>query len=170
MLTYMVSDKLCSSEKPNKEMFLEHYPEFKELSHCIDQYLNECIKVYLRHLNLDFDINNKKYHHPFAEILTSNVKKLKKAVHQIKRGKKYEWHVDSYPGNRAGDVPFLQFILYLNTLEPGQGGKTKFINGRKVRPEVGKIVIFPRSWTFPHCGKKVKADYKYIIAGGVEIS
>lgn len=36
------------------------------------------------------------------------------------------------------------------------------INGRKVKPEAGKVLVYPCSWTFPHTGAEVKYGSKYM--------
>ena len=74
------------------------------------------------------------------------------------RGGKYAWHFDE------GDARhFATLMIYLNTLELEEGGCTEFYGGRKVRPECGKVVIWPATWAYPHCGNEVKAEYKYAI-------
>ena len=55
------------------------------------------------------------------------------------------------------------FLWYLNTVE--EGGETEFWGQYKIKPEVGKLLLFPACWTFPHCGKRPLSDNKYIITG-----
>ena len=59
----------------------------------------------------------------------------------------------------------LTFLFYLNTLE--EGGHTEFWGNYKIKPETGKLLLFPASWTFPHCGKTPISDNKYIITGWI---
>ena len=68
-------------------------------------------------------------------------------------------------GIMTGDIVniyFIQLIFYLNTLQENQGGCTEFIDGKKVRPEMGKVLMYPCSWTFPHKGCEILDGYKYI--------
>ena len=74
------------------------------------------------------------------------------------RGGKYAWHYDG-----GEDGQFATLMIYLNTLEHEEGGCTEFYGGRKVRPECGKVLIWPATWAYPHCGNEVKAEYKYAI-------
>jgi hypothetical protein len=53
--------------------------------------------------------------------------------------------------------------VYLNTLETDEGGTTEFVNRRSIRPETGKMTIFPTTWPFIHTGRLIKADAKYIL-------
>jgi hypothetical protein len=81
-------------------------------------------------------------------------------------GDYFRWHVDDgYMQKRK-----VAFIMYLNTLSEGDGGETKFWKGKSVRPEEGKIIFFPATWTYAHCGETIKKGSKYIITGFVEES
>lgn len=81
------------------------------------------------------------------------------------KGAKYAWHFD---GGISSRDAFL-VIMYLNTLEPDEGGCTEFFNGRKIKPECGKVMVCPASWTYPHCGNEIKGEYKYIMTAIMEL-
>ena len=86
-------------------------------------------------------------------------------IQRLGKGDFYDWHHD-------GDVSkpfFIQVIFYLNTLQENQGGCTEFIDGKKVRPEMGKVLMYPCAWTFPHKGGEVLDGYKYICTTTVSI-
>lgn len=75
-------------------------------------------------------------------------------IQEMKEGEFYNWHVDdTVKFNRPRSVTCL---LYLNTLEEDHGGCTEFWCGKKVRPEQGKLLIFPSCWTYIHRGAPVK--------------
>jgi len=57
------------------------------------------------------------------------------------------------------------YIWYLNDVE--EDGETEFIDRMKVKPEAGKLVLFPATWTFPHRGIPPKTGLKYICTGWV---
>jgi Rps23 Pro-64 3,4-dihydroxylase Tpa1-like proline 4-hydroxylase len=58
----------------------------------------------------------------------------------------------------------LTFLFYLNDIE--EGGETEFFYGKlRIKPEAGKCVLFPASWTFPHRAIMPISDDKYIITG-----
>jgi len=53
-------------------------------------------------------------------------------------------------------------IWYLNEV-PGPGGDTEFpAQDIRVRPEEGKLVLFPPFWTHPHRAVTVESGTKYI--------
>jgi hypothetical protein len=42
---------------------------------------------------------------------------------------------------------------------------TEFLNGKKIKPEPGKIVFFPTTWTYAHRGQPIEKGNKYIVTG-----
>ena len=62
-------------------------------------------------------------------------------------------------------VPYTDYasILYLN--EDFEGGETEFLNGRKIKPETGKLVLFPSTWCMVHRGCPVTEGQKYLCVG-----
>ncbi len=59
------------------------------------------------------------------------------------------------------------YIWYLNDVE--EGGETEFFldGAMKIKPEKGKFIIFPATWTYLHKGNKPISNDKYIITGWV---
>jgi len=75
-------------------------------------------------------------------------------------GEYYHWHVDG--GSHDFSHRQLVAIWYLNDVE-GPGGETEFLfQGIKVRPDAGKLVLFPPFWTHEHRGVTLKQGVKYI--------
>lgn len=74
----------------------------------------------------------------------------------------YEWHQDFLV---LGDGRHREytFIWYLNTVDTG--GETEFFNGAKIKPEVGKLLLFPSTWTWIHRGRMPESSDKYICTG-----
>ena len=56
------------------------------------------------------------------------------------------------------------FMTYLNDVEGG-GCTTFDYFGIKVKPELGKTIIWPAEWTHAHAGETVTYGNKYIITG-----
>ena len=56
------------------------------------------------------------------------------------------------------------WMTYLNNVE--EGGETNFSHyGIRVKPEIGKTLIWPAEWTHAHNGGIVNSGEKYIITG-----
>lgn len=88
----------------------------------------------------------------------SSLERSKHNGFQIQKSGKYDWHDDSNT-EEDGERVFT-FIWYLNTID--EGGETDLIY-KKVKPRVGKLLIFPSTWTYVHRG--LPAENKYIITG-----
>ena len=75
-----------------------------------------------------------------------------------------EFHNDSY--NATKDcVRILTYILFLNDVK--DGGEIEFgENDLVVKPEVGKLLIFPSTWTYSY-KQNYSPNDKYIIIGGI---
>ena len=74
----------------------------------------------------------------------------------------FKLHVDEQNTSvRSRDIVFM---WYLNDVE--YGGETCFPEQElKVKPEAGKLVLFPSTWTYPHCANIPISSNKYIITG-----
>jgi len=71
---------------------------------------------------------------------------------------RFDYHVDvkDYATARR----FLAFFIYLNDVE--EGGETEFLFG-KVKPKMGRLVMFPPMWPWFHAGQKPVSGTKYFI-------
>lgn len=75
----------------------------------------------------------------------------------------YKYHSDNLIDYKNQRTRHITFIWYLNTVE--EGGQTEFWGHYKIKPETGKLVIFPACWTYPHTGLMPISNDKYIITG-----
>ena len=56
------------------------------------------------------------------------------------------------------------WMTYLNNVD--DGGTTNFTHyGMKIKPEIGKTLIWPAEWTHAHSGEILNSGVKYIITG-----
>jgi len=84
----------------------------------------------------------------------------------IKNEGKYAYHDDFQADYDKKRYRIFTYIFYLNDVI--EGGETEFLFGKyKIKPTTGKLMLFPASWTFPHCGKMPYSDDKYIITGWI---
>lgn len=75
----------------------------------------------------------------------------------------YTWHHDACVENNAQRI--VTYIWYLNTID--EEGTTEFIDGTQIKPEQGKLILFPAFWTHIHKGNPPKKKNKYICTGWV---
>lgn len=82
----------------------------------------------------------------------------------MKKKGKYLYHNDFDILFESMEFRAIAFIWYLNDVDIG--GETEFFNGKiKIKPEVGKLLLFPSLWTYPHSGLIPLSSDKYIITG-----
>ena len=82
------------------------------------------------------------------------------AIQRTNPGEFYHWHIDG--GSHEFSQRQLVVIWYLNDV-PGPGGETEFLyQDVSVRPERGKMVLFPPFWTHEHRSATLVEGVKYI--------
>jgi len=81
-------------------------------------------------------------------------------VQRYQPGEFYHWHIDG--GSHQFADRQLVAIWYLNDV-PGPGGETQFLyQDVSIRPEQGKMVLFPPFWTHEHRSAMLQEGVKYI--------
>jgi len=78
---------------------------------------------------------------------------------------KFVYHHDESIERNENRTRVLTYIWYLNDVEVG--GETEINATTRIKPETGKLLLFPASWTYPHCGIMPVSNDKYIITGWV---
>jgi len=82
------------------------------------------------------------------------------AIQRTLPGEFFHWHVDS--GSHAFADRQLVAIWYLNDVT-GPGGDTQFKHQElSIKPEMGKLLVFPPFWTHEHRGVTLEHGVKYI--------
>lgn len=82
------------------------------------------------------------------------------AIQRTNPGEHYHWHIDG--GSHEFSQRQLVAVWYLNDV-PGPGGETEFLfQDVKIKPEQGKLILFPPFWTHEHRGVTLQQGVKYI--------
>ena len=82
------------------------------------------------------------------------------AIQRTNPGEHYHWHIDG--GSHDFSQRQLVAIWYLNDVH-GPGGETEFLfQDVRIKPEAGKLVLFPPFWTHEHRGVTLEKGVKYI--------
>lgn len=82
-------------------------------------------------------------------------------VQRYRPGEFYHWHVDG--GSHQFADRQLVAIWYLNDVPEGAGGETQFLyQDVSIRPERGKMLLFPPFWTHEHRAAELKSGVKYM--------
>lgn len=80
-------------------------------------------------------------------------------IERVDPGQGFDWHYDA---PRSANNRVAAGLLYLNTIS--DGGETEFEDGRKIRPETGKVALFPPFWTHFHRGVTPSRESKYVLS------
>jgi len=82
------------------------------------------------------------------------------AIQRTDPGEFYHWHIDG--GSHEFAMRQLVAVWYLNDVT-GPGGETEFSYQQiKVKPEAGKLCLFPPFWTHEHRGATLQQGVKFI--------
>jgi hypothetical protein len=158
--TYPVGDQVVTRVKNNIELSITSCSGWEDVGTLFLDYTMKAYTEYTKHLKSTFSgYGDPMYPVYDIELGLKNISCLGFPIQRLGKGDVYDWHHD---GNDKSKANFIQIIFYLNTLQENQGGCTEFIDGKKVRPETGKVLMYPCSWTFPHKGGEVLDGYKYI--------
>ncbi len=129
--------------------------------------LNRNIKLYIDKLNENpkFQNINQNTTNIYKHFENS---KLSHSVFMIQRYNqnegRYVYHHDFSIDYENMKNRVITYLWYLNDVE--DGGETDFPDlNIQIKPETGKLVLFPATWDFPHCGKLPKSSHKYIVTG-----
>lgn len=134
-----------ASIKKTTDLFISAHADWKD----IDGVLRQSLGTALREVAREF---------PFFAV--NRFKDIGYNLQRYLPGEFYHWHVDSGPGEFM--TRQLVALWYLNEVE-GPGGETEFaLQQVKVRPEEGKLVLFPPFWTHIHRAVTVESGVKYI--------
>lgn len=153
------TSKLRLKTKQSTDLWISNLKEWED----VDKVFYENLKGYLDQYIEEFD-------NAFRFGSVNN--QLEDTGYQIQRtepGGFYDWHSDFSTVPDKDTVSgvrtrYYTYIWYLNTIE--ECGWTEFRSGAKIKPEVGKLLIFPAAWPYTHRGYPPKTT-KYICTGWV---
>jgi len=121
----------------------------KELKNNVIEYIKKCNNI----VHSNYQIFSTNY-------LTTDSMQIQKYEKNVG---KYVYHEDSRCNFTDRKSRKLTFLWYLNDVH--EGGETEFWSKYSIKPEAGKLVLFPACWTFPHRGNVPISNDKYIITG-----
>ena len=82
-------------------------------------------------------------------------------IERVSPGQSFDWHADN--ASNVTSERILACLLYLSDVT--EDGYTEFAHqGLKVRPEAGKVVVFPPYWTHLHRGVSPAKTTKYTMS------
>ena len=155
--SYPVGGEVVQRDKENTELMISGLEGWTDIETIFTNSVQKAFAVYMDHLKTHFNYDCSC--HVYDQELSQKTFYFTPfPIQRIEKGCKYEWHHDGHFHRGY----FVQALFYLNTLEEGEGGCTEFRHGRQVRPEAGKLLVYPCSWTYLHTGGEVLGGPKYI--------
>lgn len=140
--------------KRTTDLVIHDHIDWKPINDILEKLLVSTLDTYfnymIRHV---FNDNDFVVRQMFSENIDVSGFQLQK----YSTGDIFDWHVDDMLGRKR----LLAFLIYLNDND----GCTEFLNGKVCKPETGKILFFPATWTYTHRGQKIKQGTKYVISG-----
>ena len=132
------------------EINISMHNDWKEYTGIIFPKLRQVIDKYTKDVNID---SIKQWPNKFG------FEQIRFKKYEPNGEDEFKTHVDVTDYNSARR--FLVFFMYLNN---NDGGETTFPDyDISVKPEAGKVLVFPPLWTFRHAGQKPINQPKYII-------
>ena len=149
----------------------ENEPKWYKYYHLFHNELTRNLQIYINKLNENPSFQNINQN-------TTNIykplkgSKFSHSVFMIQRyimnEGRYVYHHDFSIDSQNKKHRVITYLWYLNDVL--EGGETDFPDlNLKVNPETGKLVLFPATWDFPHCGKMPISSNKYIVTGWLYI-
>jgi len=141
------------------------FDKWAKLHNFLEKELAKNTKEYIKILdelivkNHEKEATTYKYK-TFSDFVTNQSFMVQRYTKQKGR---YVYHNDFHSDYDAKKYRVITYLWYLNNVE--EGGETEFWGSHTIKPETGKLLLFPASWTFPHRGKMPLSDDKYIITG-----
>jgi len=132
------------SIKKSTDLVVSGKPHWKDIDQALFRSMGQAI--------LEFRESYPYFKGPFKD--------MGYAIQRTLPGEHYHWHIDG--GSHDFSQRQLVAVWYLNDVE-GPGGETEFLfQDIRVKPEQGKLVLFPPFWTHEHRGVTLQKGVKYI--------
>ncbi len=147
----------------------ETYFKWEKIKNFLDDELNRNSKIYINKLikllNIEKKEINSVYYIFSTKFITNNSFQIQK---YIKNEGNFTYHDDFKVDWKQNKYRVITFLWYLNDVN--EGGETELWDNYLIKPETGKLLLFPASWTFPHRGKMPISNDKYIITGWLYVN
>jgi len=138
------------------------------ITHFVNDYKLEDQTIFnaLNKSMIEYDRKYLKTLHPNLTWMDNPYLSMDDTGYQMQRtkvGEYYRWHNDFCVFTQG--VRIATFIFYLNDVY--EGGETEFVDGTLIKPERGKLIIFPAYWNYHHQGRPPISNTKYIVTGWI---
>jgi len=156
----VVTNGYLPDVKCTRDIDIIHCDEKWETIRCfLISELTKHLKKYKIQMSTDISINISEVFPSIDKCFINalNIQKYEKNIG------KFVTHIDDLVDYKNHARRIIVYMWYLNDVL--EGGETVFNGKCKVKPEAGKIVMFPSTWTYPHSALIPVSGDKYIITG-----
>lgn len=165
------SDGTVKAIKKSRDLPISQHQDWEDISNVFYESLSSALGEYLRHIHSHFQLpcydDNNWF--DWAEFTCTKGDGLIDKGYQIQETQphqNYDWHDDAMVNWEREEERTLTYIWYLNNIY--EGGCTEFMNGFKIPPRTGRMILFPSTWTYMHRGSRLYGlDNKYICTGWI---
>ena len=120
---------------------------------CFNNYIGELYKCFIDY----------QHQWPFMKSLIKDVDIGSFNIQKYSKGDHFS-QIHTERSNLQNSNRLFAWMTYLNNVE--DGGTTNFSHYNiKIKPEIGKTLIWPAEWTHAHAGEILNSGEKYIITG-----
>jgi hypothetical protein len=133
--------------------------EWTKIHEFLKKELYQNISIYAK--QIDGQIQNGTIYKHIAEPIIYNNFHINK--YDCATEGHYNYHIDHLITPDIKLERHITFIWYLNDVE--EGGETEVKGEMKIKPETGKLLLFPSTWTYPHTSRRTISNDKYVIVG-----
>jgi len=149
---HLIRDEI---KRETSELYISGREEWQEEDNILEESINGALERYFKFIKKSYEEFKPVPYLFDGENYQDTGYKIKK----YEPGCVFDWHQDFAIHGKSARM--LSIIWYLNTIT--EEGYTQFSNGLKIQPEVGKILIFPATWTYVHRGAPPTSENKYAI-------
>tara|TARA_B000000557_G_C20766507_1_gene439711 strand:- start:379 stop:1224 length:846 start_codon:yes stop_codon:yes gene_type:complete len=165
------TDGTVKNIKKSNDLCISNQEDWDDISQVFYESLGSALKEYLAHIHSHYALEcyDDNSFFDWAEFTCTKGDGLIDKGYQIQETEpynNYDWHDDAMINWERQEERTLTYIWYLNNIY--ENGETEFMNGLKVPPRAGRLLIFPSCWTYMHRGRRLYGHYnKYICTGWV---
>ena len=140
--------------------------KWKNIDNILFQNLNQYIQKYIGAYIFGTKV--------IENLVNNNVKDTGFKIFKFNKDEgRLDYHLESFFINEKGERfvngnQIIKYTWYLNDVD--EGGESEFWNNYSIKPETGKLVMFPATWTYPNSELIPKSNNKYIINGFILIN
>lgn len=143
--------------KDTNDFVIQFQNNWINIRKCLERELVFNLEKYMKQIN-------SKYDHIKYKLIPQETYFETFQIQKYDRNKgKYVYHNDNSINFDKKSMRVLTYLWYLNDIE--EGGETEICLDNLIKPEKGKLLLFPSLWTYPHSGRKPLSNDKYIITG-----